>query len=249
MDRLRARGRSNSICAPVRRLWPVRVHLRRHLRTTNRRRIWLITEKTPLRKRILAVLARQDRQRGGAAVRAPGDRLSHDHHQTFAHVRLLADPFLAIGSWDEALHRWLIACDAAPRCWCPVTVRASGRITHSTGSCGEGLSRSSDGPEAIGEDSPHHVRRSADLESDLRLWSQKQLVLSRRFLHVPSDAMVAADPDLLGTLWGDKINSSVFDNSKFARPGPRFQGSRAVRRGHSATPVAWFDADPSSSGD
>ena len=63
-------------------------------------------------------------------------------------------------------------------------------------------------------------------------------------LHVPSDGIVAADPELMGTLWGDKANSAVFDNSKLRSLVPDFQARVPFRDGIRET-VEWFDADPS----
>lgn len=64
------------------------------------------------------------------------------------------------------------------------------------------------------------------------------------FLHVPSDGIVAADPQQMGTLWGDKVNSAVFDNSKLRRLVPDFRATVPFRDGIRAT-VEWFDADAS----
>ena len=63
-----------------------------------------------------------------------------------------------------------------------------------------------------------------------------------RFVHVPTDALIAADPDLEGTLWGDKVHSTVFDNSKLKRLVPGFAAEIPFRDGIRET-VAWFDAD------
>jgi nucleoside-diphosphate-sugar epimerase len=63
-------------------------------------------------------------------------------------------------------------------------------------------------------------------------------------LHVPTDAIVAADPSQIGSLWGDKSHSSVFDNSKLRSVMPDFKASTKFADGVRET-VAWFDADPS----
>jgi nucleoside-diphosphate-sugar epimerase len=63
-------------------------------------------------------------------------------------------------------------------------------------------------------------------------------------LHVPTDAIIAADPSQLGSLWGDKAHSSVFDNSKLRAIVPDFDPSTKFADGIRET-VAWFDADPS----
>jgi nucleoside-diphosphate-sugar epimerase len=64
-----------------------------------------------------------------------------------------------------------------------------------------------------------------------------------RIVHVPSDAIAAADPEWGAGLLGDKAHSMVFDNSKLRSvvPGwvatiPFEQGAREI--------VDWFDADP-----
>ena len=63
-----------------------------------------------------------------------------------------------------------------------------------------------------------------------------------RIVHVPSDAIAAADPDWGASLLGDKAHSMVFDNSKIRSLGrPAFtttpfeQGAREI--------VAWHDAE------
>jgi nucleoside-diphosphate-sugar epimerase len=63
-------------------------------------------------------------------------------------------------------------------------------------------------------------------------------------LYVPSDAIVAADPNELGNLWGDKSYSSVFDNSKLRGVVPDFAATTLFADGIRET-IAWFDADSS----
>ncbi|WBB68245.1 SDR family oxidoreductase [Micromonospora sp. WMMD812] len=65
-----------------------------------------------------------------------------------------------------------------------------------------------------------------------------------RIVHVPSDAIAAADPQWGAGLLGDKAHSMVFDNSKLRGVVPDFvatipfaQGAREI--------VAWHDEDPS----
>jgi hypothetical protein len=54
---------------------------------------------------------------------------------------------------------------------------------------------------------------------------------------------VAHDPEKLGTLIGDKINSVVFDNAKIKRFVPEFKcevtWAKGLRRA-----LRWFDEDP-----
>ena len=61
-------------------------------------------------------------------------------------------------------------------------------------------------------------------------------------LHVPTDGIVAADPSLVGTLWGDKVNTALFDNSKLRSLVPDFEARVPFREGIGET-VKWFDAD------
>jgi nucleoside-diphosphate-sugar epimerase len=63
-------------------------------------------------------------------------------------------------------------------------------------------------------------------------------------VHVPSDAIAAADPDWGAGMLGDKAHSMIFDNTKVKRLVPDYvatipfaQGAREI--------VAWYDADPS----
>ena len=62
-------------------------------------------------------------------------------------------------------------------------------------------------------------------------------------LHVPTDALAAADPELRASLWGDKAHSLVFDNAKIRRLVPEFNPVVPFAEGIRDT-VAWFDADP-----
>jgi nucleoside-diphosphate-sugar epimerase len=66
-------------------------------------------------------------------------------------------------------------------------------------------------------------------------------------LHVPSDALVAAEPASLGSLWGDKSNSAVFDNSKLRSVVPEFVATTPFADGIRET-VAWLDSDPARQG-
>jgi nucleoside-diphosphate-sugar epimerase len=70
------------------------------------------------------------------------------------------------------------------------------------------------------------------------------LGLEPNVVHIPSDFIIANDPEKLGTLTGDKSNSVVFDNSKIKRFVPDFhcevRWSEGVRRS-----LKWFEADAS----
>jgi nucleoside-diphosphate-sugar epimerase len=97
--------------------------------------------------------------------------------------------------------------------------------------------------EAIGE--AFHITSDEALT-----WNQIYLLVGDAagvepdLLHVPSDALVAADPELMGSLWGDKVNSAVFDNAKLRRLIPDFHAEVPFAYGIRDT-VNWFDGDPS----
>ena len=84
---------------------------------------------------------------------------------------------------------------------------------------------------------------------DVLTWDQVVRALGRaagvepRIVHVPSDAIAAADAGWGAGLLGDKAHSMVFDTTKLRRVVPEFtttirfeQGAREI--------VAWHDADP-----
>lgn len=64
-----------------------------------------------------------------------------------------------------------------------------------------------------------------------------------RLVHVPSDAIAAADPEWGAGLLGDKAHSMVFDNSKVRGLVPEFGPTTTFAQG-AAEIVAWHDADP-----
>jgi nucleoside-diphosphate-sugar epimerase len=72
----------------------------------------------------------------------------------------------------------------------------------------------------------------------------RALGVELRIVHVPSDLIAAYEPEALGSLTGDKVNSTVFDNSKIKALVPDFcctvPWAEGVRRA-----IAWFEADPS----
>ncbi|HEY5302879.1 MAG TPA: NAD-dependent epimerase/dehydratase family protein [Acidimicrobiales bacterium] len=63
-------------------------------------------------------------------------------------------------------------------------------------------------------------------------------------VHIPSDALIAADSELLGSLWGDKVNTAVFDNAKLRRLVPDFHAKVPFAQRIRET-VKWFDHDAS----
>jgi nucleoside-diphosphate-sugar epimerase len=95
---------------------------------------------------------------------------------------------------------------------------------------------------AIGED--FHITSDEALT-----WNQVYALVGEAagvepdLLHVPTDGIVAADPGLTGSLLGDKLHSTVFDNSKLRQLVPGFRATKPFRDGIRET-IAWFDADP-----
>jgi nucleoside-diphosphate-sugar epimerase len=98
-------------------------------------------------------------------------------------------------------------------------------------------------PKAIGE--AYHIT-----SDEVLTWNQiyrevgRALGVDLDIVHVPSDLIAAYDPDALGSLTGDKVNSSVFDNSKIKQLVPDFNctvpWAEGVRRA-----IAWHADDPS----
>ena len=62
-------------------------------------------------------------------------------------------------------------------------------------------------------------------------------------IHIPSDLIVAHDPEKTGTLLGDKIHSAVFDNSKIKRHVSDFVCEVKWAEGLRRT-LAWFETHP-----
>jgi nucleoside-diphosphate-sugar epimerase len=98
-----------------------------------------------------------------------------------------------------------------------------------------------------------HPRTVGDVfhitSDDVLTWDQIARTLAAalgatpRIVHVPSDAIAAADPQWGAGLLGDKAHSMVFDNSKLRTVVPDFcatipfeQGAREI--------VTWYDEDP-----
>jgi nucleoside-diphosphate-sugar epimerase len=98
-------------------------------------------------------------------------------------------------------------------------------------------------PKSIGE--AYHIT-----SDEVLTWNQiyrevgRALGVELEIVHVPSDLIAAYDPEMLGSLTGDKVNSSVFDNSKIKQLVPDFNctvgWAEGVRRA-----IAWLEADPS----
>ena len=148
---------------------------------------------------------------------------------------------VCIGSWEKPF-----TIVERMRRGAPILIPGDGTslwtITHNT-DLASGLIPLLGQPGAIGED--FHITSDEALT-----WNQIYAQLAAAVgveidvLHVPTDGLVAADPELLGTLWGDKVHSTVFDNSKLRSLVPDYQAVVPFAEGIAET-VAWFDADPS----
>ncbi len=114
-------------------------------------------------------------------------------------------------------------------------------VTHNT-DVAKGLVGLLGNPAAIGE----AVHVTSD---EVLTWNQIYALLGEAVgavpdvVHVPTDALAAADAELAGSLLGDKAYSVVFDNSKIRRLVPGFAATVPFAEGIRAT-VDWFDADP-----
>jgi nucleoside-diphosphate-sugar epimerase len=84
---------------------------------------------------------------------------------------------------------------------------------------------------------------------DVLTWNQIAEALAAaagvtaRLVHVPSDAIAAADPDWGAGLLGDKAHSMVFDNSKVRSVVPGWRAVIPFERGAGEI-LDWYDADP-----
>jgi nucleoside-diphosphate-sugar epimerase len=85
--------------------------------------------------------------------------------------------------------------------------------------------------------------------AEVLTWDQIMLTLAAAagttadIVHVPSDAIAAADPDWGAGLLGDKAHSMVFDNAKLRGVVPGYQPSIPFAQGAREI-VAWHDEDP-----
>jgi nucleoside-diphosphate-sugar epimerase len=96
-------------------------------------------------------------------------------------------------------------------------------------------------PRAIGE--AFHIT-----SDEILTWDQIHFALANaagaepKIVHIPSDLLVYYNPELLGSLIGDKSVSVVFDNSKIKKFIPNFNATIPFAEGIKRT-LAWFEAD------
>jgi nucleoside-diphosphate-sugar epimerase len=97
-------------------------------------------------------------------------------------------------------------------------------------------------PQAIGDS--FHIT-----SDEVLTWNQIHEILGAaagaepRIVHVPSDAILAADDAWGRSLLGDKTHSVIFDNAKLRALVPDYVASIPFSRGAREI-VAWHDADP-----
>ncbi|HYZ52880.1 MAG TPA: NAD-dependent epimerase/dehydratase family protein [Streptosporangiaceae bacterium] len=97
-------------------------------------------------------------------------------------------------------------------------------------------------PRTIGE--VFHIT-----SDDVLTWNQIAGALAAaagvtaRIVHVPSDAIAAADPEWGAGLLGDKAHSMVFDNSKLRSVVPGYRAEIPFEQGAREI-IAWYDEDP-----
>jgi nucleoside-diphosphate-sugar epimerase len=97
-------------------------------------------------------------------------------------------------------------------------------------------------PRTVGE--PFHITSDEALT-----WNQiaetlaAALNVTPRIVHVPSDAIAAADAEWGAGLLGDKAHSMIFDNAKLRSVVPDYVATIPFERGAREI-VAWHDEDP-----
>ena len=96
-------------------------------------------------------------------------------------------------------------------------------------------------PKALGE--AFHIT-----SDEVLTWDQiyqtiaEALGVEANIKHIPSDFIVKVAPQFTGSLYGDKMWSAVFDNSKIKSFVPGFQATIQFHEGIRRT-VQWFEAD------
>lgn len=96
-------------------------------------------------------------------------------------------------------------------------------------------------PQALGE--AFHIT-----SDEVLTWNQIYAIIAEvlgveaKMVHIPSDFIVSIEPELTGTLLGDKTWSAVFDNRKVKKLVPEFEAVIPFREGIRRT-LDWFTAD------
>ena len=171
-------------------------------------------------------------------------------HQSAAFPGVIVRPSLTYGE-DQiplVLNSWGQSWTAIDRLrrGAPVIIPGDGNslwtITHNT-DFAQGLIGLFGNPATLGE--AFHIT-----SDEVLTWNQifhhaaaAAGVTAPRFVHIPSDFLIACVPAVEGTLLGDKAVSAVFDNAKLKRFVPGFSAQTRFADGIRRT-IAWFDADP-----
>lgn len=171
-------------------------------------------------------------------------------HQTFGFPCVIVRPSLTYGE-DQVplvLNAWAQSWTTIDRMrrGAPVIIPGDGTslwtITHNT-DFGAGLVGLFGNPATLG----HAFHITSD---EVLTWNQifQQAaqaagVNAPKFVHIPSDFLIACVPAVEGTLLGDKAVSAVFDTTKIKRFVPGFVAKTPFALGIRRT-IAWFDADP-----
>jgi len=148
---------------------------------------------------------------------------------------------LAVNSWQQSY-----TAIARMRAGQPVIVPGDGlslwTITHNS-DFAKGLVGLVGHPGAIGH--PFHITSDEALTWNqiYQFTAEAAGVPQPKLVHIASDFIVACQPEMMGTLLGDKAHSALFDNSKIRRFVPDFVATTRYRDGIART-IRWFDADP-----
>jgi nucleoside-diphosphate-sugar epimerase len=200
---------------------------------------WLVTETTPLRNAYWQysrdkIACEQVLREAQAATGFPMTIIRPSHTYGLSHFPVIvgSDKQFTIIDRMRRGAKVIVAGDGTS-IW---------TVTHNT-DFAKGLVGLLGNPAAIGED--------FTITSDEALaWNQIYELIGEAagakpdIMHVPTDGLIAADPELTGGLLGDKIYSTVFDNSKLRSVVPDYNATIPFSEGIKDT-VAWFDADPS----
>lgn len=201
---------------------------------------YLITESTP----------RANPRWEYSRLKIAGEQELEAAHQAFGFPGVIVRPSLTYGEDQiplvlNAWHQPWTAIDRMRR-GAPLIIPGDGTslwtITHNT-DFAEGMIGLFGNLATLG----HAFHITSD---EVLTWNQifEQTALAARvaapkFVHIPSDFVIACVPSTEGTLLGDKAVSAVFDTTKIKRFVPGFTAKTRFVDGIRRT-VAWFEADP-----
>ncbi len=198
---------------------------------------WLITESTPLLNphweySRLKIACEERLRAARAASGFPFTIVRPSHTYGPSHIpSMLSEPGYTLIDRIRRGSRIIVAGDGSSL-W---------TVTHNT-DFAKGFVGLLGHPGAIGED--FHITSDEALPWD-RIYDLIGAAVGAEpdIMHVPTDALIAADPELTGGLVGDKSPTTVFDNSKVRGLVPGFRATVPFSEGVKEC-VAWLDADP-----